>query len=87
VTTLAPCIFPFVALSQHSIGERENHKRKACNTAKGQVMLYYLTPDSRSDVFSLYRKTGGMLTEIQRRIVCRLRTAESGALLIQPDTC
>lgn len=87
VTTLAPYICPFVALSWHSIGERENHKRKPCNTVKGRVMLYYLTPDSRSDVFSLYRKTCGMLTEIKKGIVYRLRKAETGALLVQPDTC
>lgn len=62
-------------------------KGNCVNTVKGRVMLYYLTPDSRSIVFSLYRRTCGMLTEIKRRIVYRLRKAETGALLVQPDTC
>lgn len=52
VPTLAPRAFPVVALSQLGIGKREKHKRNPCNAAEGWAMLYYLAPDSRSDVFS-----------------------------------
>lgn len=65
VTTLAPYIFPFVVRSWRSVGERQNHNRKPSNTVKGRVVPYDLTPDSRSDVFSLYRKACGMLAEIK----------------------
>lgn len=80
---LAPYISPLVALSWHSIGERETHTQKEpmhCCKGVSYALLPYTALQERC-VLSLW--TRGRLTEI-KRTVYRLRKA--GAR-VGSDTC